>query len=165
MAARVSFETFLVKNEIFPKEALRAALEDAKRRKISVSQALLETAKVSAEEIARALAKFHGVGYLAGPLTLDTALLAQIPAFTLRRYQIVPVSRTEDEITVATTDPGNLLATDEIRRSTKLKVKTICVTESTLREALSRLQSAAPEGGEEVAGSAAKHIERQQSLP
>ncbi len=155
----MSFETYLVKNEVFPKETLRVALEDAKRRKVSLVQALVDVAKISEEEIARALAKFHNTLYLPGPLVLDTALLGQFPAFTLRRYQVVPLARTETEITAATADPGNLLASDEIRRTTKLNVKLVCVTEATLREALARLQSGNVEG-EEAFSSAAKHIER-----
>jgi type IV pilus assembly protein PilB len=161
VAERLSFESYLVKNEVFPKDALRLALEDAKRRKIPIAKALMETAKVPEESIARAIAQFHGAVYQGGPLVLDAKLIALFPAFTMRRYQFVPLGRTDDEITVASCDPGNVLATDEIRRTTKLKVKVVCVTESTMMEALSRLQSGTVEaGGEEATASSAKHIER-----
>lgn len=52
-------------------------------------------------------------------------LLAALPAEMCERLEIVPISRDDRSITIATSDPNNIGALDEVAFRTGLKVKTV----------------------------------------
>ena len=65
-------------------------------------------------------------------------------SFPFSRYAALRSFRSKEkrhQITIATTNPANFLVTDEVRRLTKLTVKTVCTTEKAITEALERLSS------------------------
>lgn len=179
MGSQLNFEKFLIENQILTLDALKAAVIDAHTRKITLPQALIEKGIVSEEILAQTLAKYHNVTYHPGPLNFSPELITQIPAFTIRRYKIIPLEKTGQQITIATANPGNFLATDEIRRQTRLEVKVVCTTDRVIQDALARIaqetltnapvaaKSTAPEGQEpkqvqteEVSSSTASHIDQ-----
>jgi type II secretory ATPase GspE/PulE/Tfp pilus assembly ATPase PilB-like protein len=75
-------------------------------------------------------------------ITVDPALLALIPRRVADLYQLVPVSRTEHALTVAMTNPNDLVALDELRQLTGLRVQPIHVTTEELQRALVRFYAA-----------------------
>ncbi len=146
MTPKLNFEKFLIDHKLLTAETLRAAQNEASGRKVSLFTILVEKAFLSEEALGEALSKFHGVRFVPGPLPLNKDLLGQIPVFTLRRYRVIPLGKTDTEITIATANPGNFLASDEIRRLSKLKVNMVATTESAINEALTRLSEEAPVG-------------------
>jgi type IV pilus assembly protein PilB len=161
VAAKPNFEQFLIENNILTSELLKAALAEAVARKVSLHHALVEKGAVDADALAQALAKFHQVDYQPGPLTLDHDLIAQFPIFTLRRFKVVPLTRSGQQITVATANPGNFLATDEIRRITKSAVRLVCTTEKAIEMAFEQLgASSDPKAPVDPASSTAGHIDQ-----
>jgi len=139
VGSQLNFEKFLIENQVLTVEMLKAAVVDAHTRKITLPQALVEKGIVSEEILAQTLAKYHNVPFHPGPLVFSSELLTQFPAFTIRRYKIIPLEKSDTHITVATANPGNFLATDEIRRLTRLDVKVVCTTDRTIQEALGRI--------------------------
>jgi len=177
VGSQLNFEKFLIENQVLTLDALKAAVIDAHTRKITLPQALIEKGIVSEEILAQTLAKYHQVTYHPGPLNFSPELITQIPAFTIRRYKIIPLEKTDTQITIATANPGNFLATDEIRRQTRLEVKIVCTTDRVIQDALARIaqetmSTATPaaktaEGQEpkqvvteEVSSSTAQHIDQ-----
>ena len=181
MGSQLNFEKFLIENHVLTVDSLKAAVVDAHMRKVSLPQALIEKGIISEEVLAQAFAKYHQVQYHPGPLSLSPELIAQFPAFTIRRYKIIPLEKNGQQVTIATANPGNFLATDEIRRLTRLDVKVVCVTERTIQEALARMAAESqslnltvparpadgnpepkpvPPGGEDVSSSTASHIDQ-----
>jgi type II secretory ATPase GspE/PulE/Tfp pilus assembly ATPase PilB-like protein len=75
-------------------------------------------------------------------ITVDPALLALIPKRVADLYQLVPVSRTDQTLTVAMTNPNDLVALDELRQLTGLRVQPIHVTTEEFQRALVRFYAA-----------------------
>jgi type IV pilus assembly protein PilB len=144
VSPKPNFEQFLIDNQVLTPEMLKTAMSDAVSRRISLYHSLVEKGAVEAETLAKALAKFHHVEYQAGPLSIDEALLAQFPLFTLRRFKVLPLAKDSRHVTLATANPGNFLATDEIRRLTKLSVRLVCSTEAAIDTALEMFQNGKP---------------------
>ena len=62
-----------------------------------------------------------------------------IPDKMARKHQIVPVSRIGNTLTVAMSDPLNIIALDDIAILTKLKVEAVISTEKDVLDALDKL--------------------------
>lgn len=142
MERKGSLEKFLIENHVLPVDALTKALNEAKTQHVSLNQYLVSRGLITEEVLAKTVAKMHGLECELGPLTPDPTLFSQFQIFTLRRFKIIPLLKQGEKVRTATTQPENILAQDEIRRVTGLKVEWIITTESLVFEALSRLSSA-----------------------
>jgi type IV pilus assembly protein PilB len=139
MVPKQNFEQFLIENQLVNPDSLKSAQEEAQARRVTLYQCLVEKAVFTTEQLAQALAKFHKTEYRPMPLKFDASLAKLIPQFTLRRYKIFPVEKTEKDIVLAMVDPGNFLATDEVKRLLKINVRSVVTTEAAISEALMRL--------------------------
>ncbi len=72
---------------------------------------------------------------------INTELGHLIPEKIARKHQIVPISRIGDTLTVAMSDPFNVIATDDIAILTKLKVKCVVSTDNDIKEQLDKIYS------------------------
>jgi predicted DNA-binding protein with PD1-like motif len=70
---------------------------------------------------------------------VDPAAVALVPAELLRRYHAVPIARTGQVLVVALPDPNDLLAREDLRRTTNLQIQPIAAPLSALRQALVQL--------------------------
>ena len=152
MKPKVSFENFLIENQILSGEVIRAISLQAKKSNISVMQALQEKGLLSPENLAQVLSKYHECPYLAPPLKVSRESVSKVPIFTLRRYKIIPLQDDGKKVVVAVTDPSNVLASDEIRRVTGLKVEIACASEEAILEAINRIHHDEKVEGEAEAG-------------
>src|ERR1700722_10692676 len=71
-------------------------------------------------------------------LQVDAAVIRLVPQETARRHQLMPLQRVGGTLKVATADPTNFLALDEIRFMTGLSVEPIVAPAAALREAIER---------------------------
>jgi len=65
-----------------------------------------------------------------------------IPASLAKKYKLIPVRQSGNEIVVAMTDPTNILAIDEVRFATGLKVIPRLAKGSDILELIERFYSA-----------------------
>ncbi len=137
MKPKPTFEAFLVEEKLISADAIKLAIEDATKRKVPLGQVLTGKNILTEEMLAQSLAKYYQVDYCPGPLAPHAELLTQIPAFTLKRFRVIPLEKNPDHVVVATANPGNIVAFDEIRKITKVSVKVVCTTETSIQDALS----------------------------
>ena len=112
-----------------------------KKRGQTLFEYLAASNLVGEEQLARLVAKFHKVPYQKAPLTIDLALVKQIPLFTLRRHRIIPLVKSDKKITISAADPGNILAIDEVRKLTGLYVECLCSSISAIDDALDTIDA------------------------
>jgi len=117
-----------------------AALEaDATGR--SIRDVLINDRIVTEVELTEASADAFGinsvdlVGY-----AIDPAAMARIPLPLVLRHRVLGLSLTENEIVLGITDPGDIMALDDVRAATGLVVRPVLVARSELRKILDRLQ-------------------------
>ena len=100
---------------------------------------LIEDQVVTEFELAAATAEVWGLEATElSTYPVDPSAMSKIPLTLARRHHIMPISVSDMTITVALTDPGNVLALDDIRAATGLIVKPTVVTEQDLIRLLDR---------------------------
>jgi type IV pilus assembly protein PilB len=118
-----------------------AAAEEAEHSGRSIRDVLINDRLVTETELTEASADAFGinsvdlVGY-----PIEQAALVRIPLSLVLRHRVVGLSMTDDEIVVGVTDPGDVLAFDDIRAATGLIVRPVVVARSEVRKIMDRLQ-------------------------
>ena len=96
---------------------LKVALEEQKRSGMALGEALVQTGRISEQELNEVLAEHYGVR-IADPnrYWVDQEIARQLPEDAARRFAAIILEETGDQIVVATDDPGDIMAMDEIER-------------------------------------------------
>jgi len=105
-------------------------LEGARHRKKNnqtVIEVLLESGKVSEEDLARTLAVSSGMDYVDLTRTeIDEAVVQEIDADTARRYKIVPISYKGSHMMMAVSDPLDFDTLDAVRHVVQQELEFVC---------------------------------------
>jgi type IV pilus assembly protein PilB len=70
---------------------------------------------------------------------IDRSAVALVPAALARRHELLPIAINGDQIVVATANPGDVFALDDIRAATRMRVTAVVAERSDLRNAMNRL--------------------------
>jgi len=122
-------------------EAIAKAAEEAERSGRSLRAVLINDRVVTETELTEASADAFGinsvdlVGY-----PIDPVAMAKIPLSLVLRHRVLGLSITDDEIVVGVTDPGDIVAFDDVRAATGLTVRPVVVARSELRKIIDRMQ-------------------------
>lgn len=127
----------LVRDGVISEADLEAAYALQADRGGSLGGILIDNNYASEWELAAALGKHLNVAFITlKHYEIDAAVLQSIPEDIVRKYQIVPVDKTEEGITVALADPSNIYLLDELRLLTKCKISPVISFESDIQEAI-----------------------------
>jgi type IV pilus assembly protein PilB len=122
-------------------QAVEDAAKEAESSGRSIRDVLINDRVVTETELTEASADAYGinsvdlVGY-----PIDAAAMAKIPLSLILRHRVLGLGISEDEIVVGITDPGDVVALDDIRAATGLIVRPVVVARSELRKIIDRLQ-------------------------
>ena len=131
-------------------EAVQAAIEEGRLAGRSAESLLLEQGQISAETLTRATAERYGLDHVdLSVYQVDFGAAALFPVTMARRYKAVPVGYIDQHtLLVATADPANVLAVDDVQIATGLDCQIAVASDEDVESLLSRLgtlQSAAAE--------------------
>jgi type IV pilus assembly protein PilB len=70
--------------------------------------------------------------------TIDHTVVALVPAALCRRHGVIPISRDTDTVTLAMVDPGDVIALDDVRAASGLRVRVVLAERSALLAAIDR---------------------------
>src|SRR5207249_6894038 len=154
MAVRIG-ELLLKEKRITP-EQLQQALNAQKANGGKLGFNLVKMGFVKDEEITALLSKQYGVPSInLTQFELDPAVIKLIPADTVQKYQIVPLSRAGATLTIAMTDPTNVFAMDDIKFMSGYNVEPVVASETVVIEAIQRYYPAAAKAAAAAAGGGA----------
>lgn len=109
------------------------------REGVSVVDMLLDKAVLSEQEILSALAAQFGMEMISlRGLNLSLEIRDMIPVDIARRYKVVPVSKNDDTLTVALSDPLDFDALDTLRYILKCNVEGVVALRDELKATLDR---------------------------
>jgi len=129
----------LVKDGIITAADLKKALEKQKTSSQSLGRILMDMGVTSEWEIAATLGKQLNVPFITlSQYDIDKEVLKSIPKEIVLKYNIVPVDRTGDTLTVALPDPNNIFILDELRLLTKCQIVPVISFENDIKEAINR---------------------------
>jgi type IV pilus assembly protein PilB len=141
-----TFGELLLEEGFITQEALDEALGEHSQNGRRIAEILIERNHVQAEHVAMCLGKQHGIPYL--PLSdfeIDPEIVRLISEDMARKYQMVPVDRTDNSLTVALADPANVFLLDNVRRSLGMEIIPLICTTADIDNAINRYYVSAGE--------------------
>ena len=127
----------LVKDGVVSEEQLKKALKIQKQKGGSLKSILVAEGFVNEKDLMAVLSQGLGIP----PISLsrfktDPEILKLIPRDVAVKYQIVPVSKVGNVLTVAMADPLNVFAIDDLRSLTGFDIGTIIASQKEVQEAI-----------------------------
>lgn len=115
------------------------AQEMAWKERLPLGRVLVKEGMVLSTELATLIALHLGVAMVdLRSEKIDPASVALIPEDVARRYLVLPLSRTEDRLTVAMTDPTDLQVLQNLASRTGYTIDPVITTEEDLQEHVDR---------------------------
>jgi type IV pilus assembly protein PilB len=107
------------------REMVEQAVEGGRARGLPLGQALISAGIVTSTQLAKALAERNGLDFVdLNQFEVDKGAASLIDAAKARRYRTVPIAFLgENTLLVATADPANVLALDDITMATGYEVR------------------------------------------
>ena len=130
----------LIDNGLISEEDLDNALEDQAASGERLGHYLVEKGLVQESDLVRLLSEQYGVPAAdIDNLEVMSSILELVPAEMARRYLVVPVSSEGGALDVAMVDPTDVVAIDDLKFATGLRVQAMVASERAVKEAIDRL--------------------------
>jgi type IV pilus assembly protein PilB len=129
----------LLKENCINSEQLEIALKHQRQYGGRLGSILITLGFAQDDDITSILSKQYGVPSInLAYFEIDPAVIKLIPVETAQKYMIVPLSRVGSTLTIATVDPTNVFAMDDIKFMTGFNVEPVVASESSIMEALEK---------------------------
>ena len=143
MAAKLG--DLLVTENLITRQQLGKALEYQRVRGGRLGYCLIQLGWVTGEDISAILSRQFGLPSINLPFfEVDPSIVKLIPLETARKYQVLPLSRAGSTLTIATIDPTDVFAMDDLQFMTGFTIEPVVVAESAIREAIQKYYGAGP---------------------
>ncbi|MFT4035019.1 MAG: GspE/PulE family protein [Patulibacter sp.] len=128
------------------RDTVEAAVDEARALGRPVGQLLVERGHITPDQLSQAIAERFGVPFLPLiPAEVDPRAAALIDAPTARRLQCLPVAFDDETLVVAMTDPGNIVALDDVAMLTGQRVRPVVVSPDDLLQGIQLVLGAGSE--------------------
>src|SRR5690554_6455244 len=118
---------------------LLAAMDETATRGQSLGRVLVEEGVLSEMQLVAALASQVGMEFVdLDDFPVDRAAVSAVPAALCRRHVVLPIAFRDGALMVAMADPGNVMAVDDLRSVSGLKVRPVVAVHDNLARAIER---------------------------
>src|SRR6266436_3425928 len=149
MSARLG--EILVKEKLINEDQLKQALVYQQKHGGRLGTVLIKMGIISDDAITEVLSRQYGVPSInLKYYEVDPTVIKLIPQDTATRYQVIPLSRVGQVLTIAMTDPTNVFAMDDIKFMTGFNVEPVVASESAIGEAIVRFYGGSETNSEEL---------------
>ncbi|GIF19125.1 type IV pilus assembly protein PilB [Actinoplanes tereljensis] len=132
-------------------QAVDAAAQEAQRSGRSVRAVLINDQVVTEEQLTAAAAAAFGINTIdLVSFTPDPQALKRIPMSVVLRHRVIGLSINDGELVVGVTDPGDVVALDDVRAATGMTVRPAVVARSEVRRIIEKLQRESSDLGDLV---------------
>ena len=132
----------LVEKNLITPEILEQALVAQKQSGNKLGQVLVDEGFISEDVLVDALAERLGISRISlDSVTIDPDLTKLINSDLASRYQVVPVLKLGRTLTVAMVDPLDVVAVDELKYVTKMRINRSIASRSDVAAAIEELYS------------------------
>jgi len=127
----------LIEKELITKETLKQALTIQKQTGKRLGQVLVDEHFITDDDLTDAISERLDIAKLSlESIVIAPELLELFSADMARRHQLVPVFKLGNSLTVAMVDPLDVVAVDEIKYRTKLRINRVVATRSSVMSAI-----------------------------
>jgi type IV pilus assembly protein PilB len=147
----------LVEDGLLTSKQVEELLEQQKREGTRFIKLVTEKAFVSEQDLTVSMGRVLNVPPInLARIAIPAEIADLLPREIAQNHKIVPVSRLENRLFIAMSDPLNVLAVDDVKRITKLEVSTMIASEKAITDKLNTLDAAKGGSMEDIIQDAAK---------
>ena len=108
-----------------------------------LGRVLVDEGLLTESQLVKALAEQIGLPFIdLSEVMIDAAVIARIPGAMCREHHVLPVALEDGRLILAMSDPGNVVAKDDIRTRTGLDVRVVVATRADIEAAIVRFYRA-----------------------
>ncbi len=127
----------LVKENLLSSEQLSKAREEAASQGRRLGAQITALGFMDENELSEFVAKQYGVPSInLSDFTIEPEVLALIPEDVATKHNVVPVNRAGSTLILATADPSNIFALDDIKFLTGYNIQPVVASEQSIRAAI-----------------------------
>jgi type IV pilus assembly protein PilB len=129
----------LVKENLISAEQLRKAREGAKTGGGRLGAQITKLGFLQESELSDFVAKQYGVPTIdLDEFDVDPSVIALIPEEVAQKHTVLPVNRAGSTLIMATADPSNIFAIDDIKFLTGYNVEVVVASEDSIKRAIEK---------------------------
>ena len=129
----------LVKENLLTTEQLRDARTSAKGSGNRLGAEITKMGLLDESELADFVAKQYGVPSInLDEFEIDRAVIELVPEEVAIKHNVIPVNRAGSTLILATSDPSNIFALDDIKFLTGYNIQAVVASEEAIRRAVDR---------------------------
>ncbi len=130
----------LIREKYITAQQLQEALVYQKEHGGRLGPNLVKLGFIKDEEILRLLSNLYGVASInLNRFEVAPEVLKAVPRETASRYHVIPLARTAAKLTLATTDPSNAVALDDIKFLTGYdEIEPVLASDVAMAEAIAK---------------------------
>ena len=121
--------------------AIERAAEEAEGSGRSIRDVLINGSVVTELELTEASAEASGIGTVdLVDFPIEPAAVTKIPLPLVLRHRVLGIAIIDDELVVATSDPDDVVALDDVRAAAGMRIRPVSVNRSDLRRVIDRVK-------------------------
>jgi type IV pilus assembly protein PilB len=129
----------LVKENLLSADQLRKAREEVRSRGGRLGAQITQLGYLDENELTDFVAKQYGVPSInLDEFEIEPAVIALIPEDVATKHNVIPVNRAGSTLILATADPSNIFALDDIKFLTGYNIQPVVASEDAIRRAIDR---------------------------
>ena len=129
----------LVREGLIDNDQLARALQEQKGSNDKLGSILVKLNFVTEEKLIAFLSRQYGIQSITlSQLDIDPDVLKLVPEQIARKYEVLPVKRQGNQLTLAMGDPTNVFALDDVGFMTNLQVVPVVASQAAIRQAIDR---------------------------
>ena len=129
----------LVKENLLTTEQLRKARDEAKSKGQRLGAQITKLGFLQENQLSEFVAKQYGVPDInLDEFDIDPAVIQLIPEEVAQKHTVIPVNRAGSTLILATADPSNIFAVDDIKFLTGYNVEVVVAAEEQIKRAIDR---------------------------
>jgi type IV pilus assembly protein PilB len=137
MSINKEIQSKLIESNIINESQMKQALKTQEENGESLANILVNLNYIKQEHLLKFTSQVVGIPYVKLEKSLvDPDVLKLVPENLVTKYNLIPVLKLADTLTVALTDPFNLYALDELRFVTGLEIEPLLCDESDFRDVM-----------------------------
>lgn len=130
----------LVNEGLISREGLQRALSEQKGSNEKLGSILVRLGLIQEDQLIGFLSRQYGIPSITlTQLDIDPEVVKLVPAQIAKKYEVLPVKRTGNALTLAMADPTNVFALDDVAFMTNFQVLPVVASQGAIRQAIERL--------------------------
>jgi type IV pilus assembly protein PilB len=129
----------LVKENLLTADQLRKARDDARSQGSRLGAQITQLGYLDENDLTDFVAKQYGVPSIdLEEFEIDAAVIRLIPEDVASKHTVIPVNRAGSTLILATSDPSNIFALDDIKFLTGYNIQAVVAAEDAIRRAIDK---------------------------